>query len=93
MNKIIRLQRIEIGNESLIRVTYKNWLFGTITNRDIYDDKGTVLNWRFCDNDYFARPYKLFDLFIRSGSEDYIVNGEIYQKDLIRSGGSLTIIS
>lgn len=77
MSKIIRLQRIKFGSLELIRVTYINWIFGTITTRDIYDNGSSVYNWCFCDTNEFAKPDELFNFFIKSGVKDYVVNDEI----------------
>ena len=93
MNKIIRLQKIELGSQVLIRITYKDWLFGNIINRDAYNDGTSHFNWRFCDNNDHVRQYEFLNMFINSGCKGYIVNGEINEKDFFRSGGELTVVS
>lgn len=76
MNKIIRLSRIQFGNEILIRITYKHSLFRTITNRDAYCDGSTVLSWKFCDTNKFTFLDSLLNFFYDSGETSYIINGE-----------------
>lgn len=71
--KYIKFEKIQTGENPIIRMTYKNW-YGKLVTRDIV--KACLNNyWQFMDNSSLIYDYESINTFYNNTDDEYIING------------------